>query len=385
MIKADFAGSPSGRLVSTERGQWAFVPNPLPPELDLGPLAAPLGHASRLLGELDGIARTLVDPMTLVRPLQAREALTSSSMEGTYTSLDDLLLVDAGAPDTDRAPDTQEVVNYRRALSAAVASLNDVPLSLRTLRDAHRALLHGVRRHRGSTAQPGEFKTHQNFIGARDIENARFIPPPPAETQTCLSQLERYMHRDDAGGIPDLIEAALIHYQFETIHPFADGNGRVGRMLITLHLIMRGALRQPILYLSPTLEKRKDAYIDLMYDVSRRGTWTEWIAFFLDVVAEASRSAIATADTLLDLQKDYRSRASGAGRSSNLLTIVDHLFVRHAVTIPSVAALLGVTYRAAQLNVETLVQLGILSEFRGLSNPKFFMANGIRDAINQSL
>lgn len=386
MKKEDFAGTPSGRLVPTDRSQWAFVPHSLPPsDLDLGSLADKLATTAQLLGELNGIGRTLTDPLLLIRPLQAREALTSSSMEGTYTTLDELLLVDAGGPETAPASDAREVVNYRRALANAIDSLEALPLSLRTMRDAHRTLLQGVRRHRGSSALPGEFKAHQNFIGAREIESARFIPPPPVDALACLGELEKYIHREDRGGLPDLVDAALIHYQFETIHPFADGNGRVGRMLIPLHLFVRGVLREPILYLSPSLEHRKDEYIDRMFAVSQRGDWLGWIGFFLDVVSDACRSAIAAADALLDLQKDYRRRATGAGRSSNLLAIIDHLFRVQIVTIPAVASLLGVQYRSAQLNIEALVSVGILFEIEDLSNPKYFMAREIRDVINKSL
>lgn len=270
-------------------------------------------------------------------------------------------------------------------MANAIESLAALPLSLRTMRDAHRTLLQGVRRHRGSSALPGEFKAHQNFIGAREIEAARFIPPPPADALACLGELEKYIHREDRGGIPDLVDAALIHYQFETIHPFADGNGRVGRMLIPLHLFVRGILREPILYLSPSLEHRKGEYIDRMFAVSQQGAWLDWINFFLDVVSDACSSAIAAADALLALQKDYRRRATGAGRSSNLLAIIDHLFRVQIVTIPAVASLLGVQYRSAQLNIEALVSVGILFEIEDLSNPKYFMAREIRDVINKSL
>lgn len=386
MRKADFAGSPSGRLVSAERGQWAFVPRDLPPpDLEFSGLAEVLSEASRLLGELNGISRTLVDPFLLIRPLQVQEALTSSSMEGTFTTIDDLLLVDAGASERNRAADTREVANYRAALSQAIQSLETIPLSLRTLRNAHRRLLSGVTRHRGLNAQPGEFKVHQNFIGAYDIEHARFIPPPPREAVEALERLEQYIHRDDRGGLPDLIDAALIHYQFETIHPFADGNGRVGRMLITLHLFTRGLIRQPVLYLSPIFERRKDEYIDRLYEVSRSGAWSAWIAFFLDVVAQASRGAITTADSLLALQKEYRTRVGGARRSANLHLIIDLLFRSQVITIPRVAEHLHVTYRAAQHNVETLIRLGIVEEVAATSNPKYFIARDIRDIINQSI
>ncbi|NNM74575.1 Fic family protein [Enterovirga aerilata] len=385
MKKADFEGSPSGRLVPTERGQWAFVPNDLPPPaLDLGSLATPLGEAYQALGELNGMGRILGDPYLLIRPLQNREALASSSMEGTYTTIDDLLLADAGSGEAGQTSDTREVLNYRIALAQALESMESLPLSLRTLRDAHRVLLRSVARHRGSRALPGELKQHQNFIGAFTIEDARFVPPPPADALRCLDALERFIHREDRLGIPDLVDAACIHYQFETIHPFADGNGRVGRMLILLHLVMRGVIRQPTLYLSPVLETRKDEYIDLMFEVSRRGAWLPWIRFFLEVVKVAANEAVSTAEALLALQTDYRIRLQRAGRSANLLAIVDLLFKRPVVTIPQIAEHLGVTYRSAQLNTETLVAAGILSERPGTSNPRFFAARDVLTIISGS-
>ena len=383
MKKAEFEASPSGRLVPTERNQWAFVPNPLPPaEIDLAVLAEPIAQAAQALGELNGIGRTLPDPYLLIRPLQVQEALTSSSMEGTYTTLSDLLLVEAGAGEQNRAPDTREVLNYRRALSAAIESLDDCPLSLRTLCDAHRTLLGGVARQRGATVCAGEFKQYQNFIGAYEIENARFVPPPREQTIACMSDLERFIHRDDRNGLPLLVDAALIHYQFETIHPFADGNGRVGRMLITLHLFAAKVVKQPILYLSPTLERRKDEYIDRMYNVSKTGDWIGWIRFFLDMVTQSCHAAVATADRLLAVQRDYRERLQKAGRSANLLNIVDLLFRSPILSIPQIAEHLGVTYRAAQLNVDTLLSANVLHEFTGTSNPKFFAAREILNAIS---
>ncbi|CAH1654452.1 Fic family protein [Hyphomicrobiales bacterium] len=381
MRKEQFEHSPSGQLVPTERGQWAFVPNPLPPNLDQGALARPLAQASAAVGELNGIGRLLPDPYLLIRPLQAQEALTSSSMEGTYTTLNDLLLVEAGAGEENRAPDTREVLNYRRALAEAIASLDKVPLSLRTLRDAHRRLLGGVARHRGAHVQAGEFKRNQNFIGAYEIEKARFVPPPPQETLACLDAMERFIHRENETLHP-LIDSALLHYQFETIHPFADGNGRVGRMLITLHLFQSGLIKHPILYLSPTLEGRKDEYIDRMFEVSRNGDWLGWIVFYLDVVEKAAAQAIETADRLRTVEKAYRTRLQQAGRSANLLSIVDLLFRAPVVSIPQVADHLGVTYRAAQMNVQTLAKAGVLQEHSGTSNPRLYVAQDILEAIS---
>lgn len=386
MKREEFAASPAGRLVPTEKSQWAFIPIDLPPpQIEMAAIASSLEKASQLLGELNGIGRLLPDPYLLIRPLQVREALTSSSMEGTYTTIEDLLLLEAGAPEHSRLSDTREVLNYRLALSSAIASLKTVPLSLRTLKDAHRTLLRGIARHRGANAQPGEFKVHQNYIGSRLIENARFIPPPPREAVTALGNLEKYIQREDRLGIPDLIDSALIHYQFETIHPFADGNGRVGRMLITLHLFMRNVIRQPILYLSPVLDNRKDEYVDLMYNVSRFGDWTSWILFFLDVVCQAAGNAIKTADALRMLQKDYKDRIKRISRSSNLLTIADYLFISQVVSIPAIADLLKVQYRSAQLNVDSLQQAGILAEIAGTSNPKYFIAHEIRNIITEGV
>jgi Fic family protein len=383
MKKADFDGSPSGHLAPTERGQWAFVPHPLPPSgIDLAVLAESIAQAAQALGELNGIGRTLPDPYLLIRPLQAQEALTSSSMEGTYTTLGDLLLIEAGAGEQNRAPDTREVLNYRRALSAAIESLNEFPLSLRTLRDAHATLLGGVAKRRGANVRAGEFKQHQNFIGAYEIENARFVPAPREQTMTCMSDLEKFIHRDDRNGLPALVDAALIHYQFETIHPFADGNGRVGRMLITLHLFAAKLVKQPVLYLSPALERHKDEYIDRMYAVSKTGDWIGWIRFFLNMVTQSCHAAIATADRLLAVQRDYRTRLQKAGRSANLLTIVDLLFHSPILSIPQVAERLDVTYRSAQLNVGTLVSANVLQEIAGASNPKYFAAGEILNAIS---
>lgn len=383
MKAGTFAGSPSGLLVPTEFGQLAFVPHPLPPSIDLAALAIPLQAASVAIGELNGIGRILPDPYLLIRPLQAREAIASSSMEGTFTTVDELLLAEAGFEAAAPTSDTREVANYRRALVEAIESLEALPLSIRTLRNAHRTLLTGVRHHRGGAVEPGELKRHQNFIGAYRIEDARFIPPPPRQSEDCLADLERYLHRETDEGIPDLIDAALIHYQFETIHPFADGNGRLGRMLIVLHLRMRGVIKTPLLYPSPVFEKDKDKYIDLMFEVSRTGAWQDWIMFFLNCITRAANDAIETAEALLAVQRDYKDKVRGIGRSANLLTIIDFLFRRPAVSIPELAEHLGVTYRAAQLNVETLVRAGILNEVPTTSNPKLFLARGILDAISR--
>ena len=366
-------------------GQAAFVPNPLPGAFDAGQTVTALASASHALGELNGIGRTLENPYLLVTPLQAKEALTSSSMEGTYTTLDDLMLFEAGLDDEGRlAPDTREVRNYSVALRQAIDSLDDLPLCLRTIRNAHATLLAGLQRERGGSIDPGEFRDTQNWIGARAIARARFVPPPPREAKEALYQLESYIQRENRDNLPPLIDAALVHYQFEAIHPFADGNGRVGRILIPIFLMERGVLSRPLLYLSPFFEAHKDEYIDHMYAVSRSGNWVSWIEFFLHGVEQSARRATSTADRLLALRLEYRVRLQKAGRSALLLALVDYVFLRPIFTIPAIAAHLEVTYRAAQKNVEMAASVGVIEEVQNTSHPKYFAARELLNAVNES-
>jgi len=341
-----------------------------------------LVNATQSLGELNGILRTLADPYILIQPLQAREALTSSSMEGTYTTVDALLLAEAGfGGGQAQSSDTREVYNYSVALRNAVSSLSEIPLSLRTIRNAHSDLLRGVTRARGANIQAGEFKQHQNWIGAAAIEAARFVPTPPAQTLPCLNQLEAYLHRDGRNQAPALLDAAFMHYQFEAIHPFADGNGRVGRILIPVMLYERKALSHPALFLSRALEGRKDEYIDRMFEVSRSGDWAGWINFFMDIVMQTCRETIATADKLLLMRERYRTQLQEAGRSALLLSTVDRLFIHPVFSIPQLAGSLSVTYPAAQKHLNTLLRLNIVQEIEGTSYPKYFAAREILNAI----
>ena len=368
---AAFEDSPSGHLIGTTHGQRAFVPNPLPPELDASALMVDLGATMQAIGNLNGIGRRLTNPLMIIRPLQRREALTSSSMEGTHASPDELVLLEAGAeqPGDEAA---HEVLNYIRALENAVSSLPNLPISHRMVREAHATLLSGLSQFRGANKLPGDFKIHQNFIGGKSIEQARFIPTPPGETQRCLDELELYINSESS--LPPIIDAALVHYQFETIHPFADGNGRVGRMLIPVFLMSKGVLDVPLLYISPYIEEHKDEYIDRMYEVSSRGDWTGWIKFFLRTVHESCAETTRTIDSLLALQQDYRSRALDAGRSPTATKIVDYLFERPVISIPDAASIAGVTYPPAAAAVNKLVKAGILREYPATTQPKRFIA-----------
>jgi len=364
--------SPAGSLIPTTHGQRAFVPNPLPPEIDCGSLMMELSEAMHAMGNLTGISRQLANPYMVIRPLQRREALTTSSMEGTHASPDDLVLLESGGEQPmDEA--AREVLNYINALDNAVGALMTIPVSWRMMRQAHETLLSGLSKYRGADKRPGEFKIHQDFIGGRSIEEARFMPPPPVEAQAAMSDLEKYINTAEPC-FPPIVDLALIHYQFETIHPFADGNGRVGRILIPIILMQKGLLDRPILYVSPCIEEHKDEYIDLLYDVSRAGAWPEWVRFFLRAVQESCEQTIRTIDRLLNLQREYRDRAHQVSRSGTAIKIVDSLFERPVLSIPDAATIAGVTYPPAAAAIEKLFDAGILREIEVETQPKRFIA-----------
>jgi Fic family protein len=342
-------------------GARAFVPNPLPPELELGSIALALGEARGAIGELRGACRRLPDPYILIRPLQRLEAQTSSAMEGTHTTADELALAEAGV-ERNFGSDALEVRNYILALNWAEQELQRLPISGRLLKGAHERLLEAVGRARGQDKLPGQYKRDQNMIGGLRLDTALFIPPPAKEAEAAMADLERFINRDRKTSSHALIDMALVHYQFETIHPFADGNGRVGRMLISLMAVTEGLLEMPVLYMSPELEKRKDAYIDLLYAVSARGAWSDWLNFFLEIAALSANRTVRTIDRVLQLHADYRERAMSKYRSSNLLGVIDLVFTRPAVQARTVVERIGVTDAAARTLLRQLAGLAILEE-----------------------
>jgi Fic family protein len=381
MEQHGFCATSTGILVPTIGKRNAFVPHPLPPKgLDLNSLATQIAEASQAIGELRGIGRTVPNPALLIRPLQRREAVSSSGMEGTYTTLSDLYMFEAGVDDAGKREDNREVFNYVKALEGAINELANLPISSRLFRNAHRILLTGVQRHRGAVVEAGELKREQNWIGGTGrIETARFIPPPPRETADAIDDLATFINREDRGGIPPLIDAALAHYQFETIHPFADGNGRVGRMLITLMLIERNILPQPLLYMSPWLERHKDAYIDLMFDVSRKGAWLPWLDFFLQGITASALGTIKVVEQLQDLQRSYRERFQTARRSALIPRIIDFAFEQPVMTISEVADRTSVSYQSAANNIAPLVVAGVAIEVG--SHPKLIVFTEVLDAL----
>jgi Fic family protein len=340
-------------------------------------VALDLAEAMGAIGELRGACRLLANPYILIRPLQRLEAQTSSAMEGTFTTADALVMAEAGV---DRSPTDEaiEVNNFTKALSWAVSEMASVPISVRLLKGAHRILLEHVGTARGKDKQPGEFARDQNMIGGTSIETARFVPPPPPDTIAAMSDLEKYINRPDKSDASALIDMALVHYQFETIHPFADGNGRVGRMLISLMALSEGLLDMPVLYMSPELEKRKDAYIDHMYYVSARGEWENYIRMFLRALRESCRRSIETVDRIIVLQKQYHDAARKASRSNNMNAVVDMLFERPVIQPPDVIRRTGITDAAARNLLRQLTEIGILEEWKHMY-PTVWIAGELLD------
>jgi Fic family protein len=378
----DFTERKGGRLIKTSAEYWAFVPHPLPPQLTLSwELVKQLSEADRALSELAGIARTLPNPHLLIGPFIRREAVLSSRIEGTQASLSDLLYFEASGAIDPKSPDVQEVSNYVRAMEYGLARLKKFPVSLRLFRELHEHLMAGVR---GDRLTPGEFRHSQNWIGPAGctLMNATYVPPPVDEMHDALGQLEQYLHAPSA--LPLLIRLAGIHYQFEAIHPFLDGNGRIGRLLMTLLLCSEGALSEPLLYLSAYFEQRREDYYRLLLGVSQAGRWDEWISFFLQGVAEQSKDAIGRSEQLLALWQDYRATLQSARSSALQLQLVDELFSYPAITIGQAAKRLKVTQRSAQLNVEKLVRKNILREETGKKRNRVFMAPEIIKIIEAS-
>ena len=374
----------SGRVIRVGQGQtayWAFVPNPLPPPLTFdAALIRALSEADRALGELAGLGRTFPNPHLLINPFIRREAVLSSRIEGTQADLADLYAFEArqlallGFQPAQEEADVREVFNYVRALEHGLERMNTLPVSLRLIREVHARLMEGVR---GEHATPGEFRRTQNWIGAPGctLNDATFVPPPVDEMHTALDALEKYLHSEDE--YPPLVRLAFIHYQFEAIHPFIDGNGRIGRLLLILLLVHWGLLPLPLLYLSAYFEKHRQAYYDLLLSVSTRGAWREWVEFFLRGVAEQARDAVVRAKRLQDLQLAWRTKYQRARGAGLLLGIVDALFAVPVLTPRQVASQLRVSHPAAMQALRRLEQDQILNEVSGKQRNRLYVAPAI--------
>ena len=360
----------AGAYVRQPSGFRAFIPAPLPPDppLAMDPeLIRLLSAADQALGRLDGMAYTLPDPELFVAMYVRREAVLSSQIEGTQSTLDDVLAYELAGASADLPRDVHEVVNYVRAMDHGLQRLATLPLSLRLIREIHAELLASGR---GAARMPGEFRTSQNWIGPSGgtLSDARYVPPPVWEMNQALDNLESFLHA--APALPVLIDCALAHAQFETIHPFLDGNGRVGRLLVTFLLVTQGVLKQPLLYLSYYLKLHRSEYYDRLMAVRERGDWEGWIKFFLDGVRVTAEEAARTAGAIVALREQHRATVAPIGK--NALRLLDSLYQRPLVRIADVQRGLGVSVPTAGKLVAELERVGILEELTGLKRNRVF-------------
>ena len=356
--------TPSGHYVETvafDESVRAFVPYPLPPALNLASpaLLKRLSDANRALGRLDGIKDLLPNPDLFLYFYVRKEALLSSQIEGTQSSFSDLLLFEADETPEVSVDDVGEVTNYVAAMNLGLERLNTLPISSRLIRELHAVLMRGVR---GEHKSPGEFRRSQNWIGGTRPGNARFVPPPPNKVEELMSDLEKFIHADELAEAP-LIKAALVHVQFETIHPFLDGNGRLGRLLIALMLVESGALQSPLLYLSLYLKARRDDYYALLSKVRFEGAWDEWLMFFLEGVSETSEQAYRTAQLLLAQFTDDEQRIKTLGRpADSALRVYAELKSRPIATVRALANLTGLSPPTVRSSLGRLIDLGTVTQ-----------------------
>ncbi|MBI5364046.1 MAG: Fic family protein [Planctomycetes bacterium] len=365
-----------GRLETVPVSTLAFIPDPLPPAVEWGNmyerLLPRLLEAQAAMSRLDGRARGVVEPRLLMGPFWRREARLSSLIEDTVTTPEKLAVAEAGGQLVDA--DTREVVNYLRAFAHGRRS--QLPICSRLIREMHERLLEGVR---GGTDKPGFFRTEQNYIGRESmgVAQARFVPPPPGEVlDRCMHEFESFCNRAD-GSIPDLIAIPLAHYQFECVHPFRDGNGRLGRLLIVLSLHRAGVISEPWIYVSGFLEEHKAHYQDLLLRVSTHGDWQAWLEFMLRCFAESAADASNRVERMLRLRDELRAGVTKARSSALMLRLIDRLFEYPAVTVRQACELLGITHTAVRRHLAKLVDMGVLELVENTGKEQYWIARRI--------
>ena len=367
-----------GRTVRCPGGYSAYVPPPLPPEISWDTdLVLALSRADNAMGRLAGEGRLMPVPYLLIRSFLFKEAVLSSRIEGTQVSLGELLAANAGARVERSAEELEEVANYIVALDYGIDRLESLPLSLRLVRELHERLMQGAR---GDHATPGEFRRSQNWIGAPGsvLNNATYVPPPPDELMDCLGAWERFLHDES---LPPLVHAALIHSQFEAIHPFLDGNGRIGRLLIPLLLVSRGVLPTPLLYLSAYFESTRQEYYEHLLRVTRDGTWEAWLVYFLRGVAEQAEDAIRRIRRIDELFHLWSEQLASA-RSANLEKVLE-LFVEFPFwNVPALASKLGVAYTTARRAVDRLESAGIVTPVGDAKRNRVYCADAVLQVLD---
>ncbi|HQF90433.1 MAG TPA: Fic family protein [Methanofastidiosum sp.] len=355
-----------------------FIPNPLPPNIEFDEeLVLILSRAEEKLGKLSGVCLTLPSPNLLIIPYLRKEAIMSTRIEGTRISMQEVLLSEAKERE-EKTKDAQEVVNYINTVNYALTKIEKSPINVELIKEMHKVLMEGVR---GDEKAPGEFREVQNWIGSElsKVSDANFVPPNPEAVPKLMEDLIEYLNTEH--NVPVLVRCALMHYQFETIHPFCDGNGRIGRSLITVYLCKKKKIIKPLLYISEFFEKHRLEYNELLLKTGQTGKFEGWIKFFLKAVEVQSEDASVRAHKLLYLRESYRKRVQREAQSSDILNIIDYLFSNPFITVKRAQHILDVTYPTGKKYVEKLAEYEILKETNRLQREKTFVAYEIYEII----
>jgi Fic family protein len=381
----DFSLDLAGKLVRIPEGGSAFVPAPLPPgSFQYSPeIVTALSEADAALGRLDGMGRMLPDPEVLIQPFLRREAVMSSRIEGTQTTLPGLLLFEAAQSTNDATdPEAQEVANYIIALQYGLRECQTQPISKHLVLGMHQRLMKNVGEYK--TSRPGRFRTRQVYVAPKGIpiSGARYVPPPADDIDELFSHLEAFIG-DDTHRLPLLVKLAFSHYQFEAIHPFLDGNGRIGRLLLALMLCTEGRLSRPMLYLSAYFEHHRQRYYDLLLDVSKTGNWSEWLLFFLNGVREQAEDAVVRTHQLFELQKSYHERFSSARSTTLIWRLINELFVFPIITAPIAQRRLNISYPTARDLISKMTTAQILQPLDYPARARYYVAQEVIDIIER--
>lgn len=380
MKPGDFHSTKAGRAIRTQNGYWTFIPAPLPPDLDWTPtLISALSDAERELARLTTLAGNFPFPRLLIQPFIRREAVLSSRIEGTRASLVDLYNYESAQlsflePDND----VREVHNYVLALDYGLERLGTLPVSLRLIRELHAKLMEGVR---GGQLTPGKFRRTQNWIGpaGSTIETATYVPPPIDEMHDALNAMEKFIHANT--DLPALVRAGMIHYQFESIHPFLDGNGRVGRLLVILLLREWNVLPHPLLNLSAYFERYRQEYYDHLLAVSQRAKWEDWLHFFLRGITSQAQDSVFRMTRLEGIRVHYEELVIADRNPKRMSAVIDFMFSRPILTLRQLETALDIPYMAAKRYVDKLVEAGVLKETTGYTRNRVFMAHEVFRAL----
>lgn len=377
----------AGRYVEQLGKYQAFIPNPLPPVPEINmdqEMWQLLSLADRSLGRLDGSTDALPNPDLFVFMYVRKEAVLSSQIEGTEASLIDVLEFESKALEPDNPQDIAEVVNYIAAINYGIERLADLPISLRLIREIHKQLMNGVR---GAEKYPGEFRSTQNWIGSGgcSLSNATYVPPPPYEMNQALDNLEKFLH--DPRPTPALIKIGLAHAQFETIHPFLDGNGRTGRLLITFLLCEQNILKKPLLYISYYFKKNRSEYYDRLQAVRDNGNWEGWLKFFLHGVYEVAQEASTNARKIVSMKEEHRLlvlNKMGRKKSGNAITLLERLYFKPIVSVENVQEIIQLSYPNANTLIRELCDVGLLEEITGQKRNRVFAYQPFLDVFKDS-